>query len=327
MYCTKDSRFQIVTPSKRAGFLPSHKIPSVTCKNLERGPACGIRCESKRSKFATVHAVENLATKTQRKIRLSSNTTQHARSSAMRNVPLFSWVVTIALLVWLPLCGAVTRISTISDCFEDDEAIRIRFSMDTATSNDWIAVVPPGTSLDPFGAQVTIDWTYTCGTKVCNSLGTTTSRGIIDLDSSLIADGSWKIILVTPVSGAWVGVAQSDPFEVKSVGGCSSSVAHPTSAPTNTPAKEPPVQSQPTIMPTFLPTISGTSSIFTDKQVYSANESIVVSFLNRNPQIGDWIGIYRSSTDKNGLFQGEMWMWICGGQGSCSDLVRHFLIN
>lgn len=223
------------------------------------------------------------------------------------------------LLVHVRLCSADTVVSTNTGCFNAGETIQVRFTSDNPTRNDWISIVPSSTQLNPFNAQATRDWVYTCGTKDCAATSTTpTTTAVIRLDSSFIGTGLWRVVLVTPgANGAWAAATQSDTFEIKaSSNGCDASVVvPPTRAPT--PLTMP---AQPTMLPTFG---GGSSIISTNKQVYNVNENIVISFQNGDPQSNDWIGIFQASTNR--LVQGEMWMWTCGGQGSCSNnMVSHY---
>lgn len=58
-------------------------------------------------------------------------------------------------------------------------------------------------------------------------------------------------------------------------------------------------------------------SVATDKSFYILNEDIVVSVENRNPEISDWVGLYKASASE--LRIGEMWMYACAGKALCSN--------
>lgn len=229
-------------------------------------------------------------------------------------------------------CEALTRIATDETCYEPGDNIQVAFQTDDPTVHDWIAILPPDTALDPFAAHVTIDWTRTCGSKNCNQPVAAPS-GSVGMATTHVVTGTWKVVLVTLGPGVWVGVAESQSFEMTSAaGGCSSSggggggsTPQPTLSPTPrpTPTLAPTItQGVQTPVPTSVPINQGSSSISTDKSLYSSDENILVTFQYFNPRNDDWVGIYRASTPSNNLQEGEFWMWMCGGQGSlCTSAV------
>ena len=229
----------------------------------------------------------------------------------------------LALAVLVLPSEAITRIAADEDCYEPGETIHAAFQTDNPTVHDWIALVPADTALDPFAAHLTVDWMRTCGRKNCNQI-VARSSGDVTLPTTLVSQGTWKVVLVTLGTGVWVGVAESQTFEMRSAGACSSGGGNrpPTRAPTRRPTLAPTRTDSAALTATPTnPQNQGSSSVSTNKRTYAANEKILVTFQNANPRSSDWVGIYSASTPSNNLLTGEFWMWVCGGQSQCASTV------
>jgi hypothetical protein len=56
-------------------------------------------------------------------------------------------------------------------------------------------------------------------------------------------------------------------------------------------------------------------SIVTDQSCYSfGKQEITTSFSNRDPEVGDWVGIYAVSEDSSVLGTPVAWFWTCGNK-------------
>lgn len=57
------------------------------------------------------------------------------------------------------------------------------------------------------------------------------------------------------------------------------------------------------------------NTIRTDQSCYSfAKQEITTSFFNRDPEMGDWIGVYAESDDSTELGTPVAWYWTCGNK-------------
>ena len=230
-------------------------------------------------------------------------------------------VLIASFALTLPSTEAATRIATNKDCYEEGESISVTFQTDAPSLHDWVSILPPDATLDPFSAHVTVEWAYTCGSQTCNR-SALRGTGNFNIATTLVPAGSWKVVLVTLGTGVWVGAAESSTFEVQPSGQCTPSVegsAPPTKPPTNFPTRSPVA----TGISTNAPTVSKSDldTIKTNKNSYEEGESILISFENTNPRIDDWVGIYASSVPSTQLRSGEMWMYLCGGQQACTSEV------
>lgn len=225
---------------------------------------------------------------------------------------LAALVAAVALVV-RPTNGA-TDISVNKSCFERGESLTIDFETDNPTIRDWMAIVPPSTETDPFGAHVVTQWIGTCGRHVCS--GAPLSSGQITL-TPFVPNGDWVVVLITEGPHDWLGVASSDVFEIRSSNGCPGAGVAPT-PPTAQPVVSSPqpvaAPTPPTPSPTKSLSLSSKDTVSLDKSVYWAGENIVVSFSNKDPRPDDWVAIYFDSIPPDQLFRGEFWMWACGGQ-------------
>lgn len=144
--------------------------------------------------------------------------------------------------------------------------------------------------------------------------------------------GRYKAFLARNAVGTpYPVIAESAVFRL--TGAPSPTTLAPVAAPvpvTPAPVKPAPTTQQPTREPSLAPIVPAPqpdpTSIVTDKTIYFADEDIVVSFENDNPQVGDWIGIYPASQSSDELPDaGEMWMWHCGQRNRCARPVRHLI--
>lgn len=223
----------------------------------------------------------------------------------------------LTLFGLLPLSvEAITRVSTQKDCYEPgDINIRINFQSDNPTIHDWVAIVPANAVLNPFDSSQSVDWSRTCGNKFCTVVAPRTA-GTVTLPTNFVQQGTWKVILVSLGQGVWVGVAESQTFEMQTTGTCGGGNPAPVPQPTS-----PPTRTDTISMPTKAPVDAGTSSVSTNKVNYSFGENIRVTFQSANPRSDDWVGIVTSSTSSDNLVSGEFWMYVCGGQDDCTSTV------
>jgi hypothetical protein len=214
-------------------------------------------------------------------------------------------------------------------CYERRTRLDLVFQNDNPTDDDWIAIVPPATDMSPFTTHVVEHWVNTCGTQFCN--GQALSSGEISLRSRRIPDGSWKAILVSPGPNSWVGIAESNVFDLVPIGDCPPEEevleeveTETTPAPSFAPPP-PPEEEEPSLSPTRSDGLSITTEneVITDKVMYALGEPIVLTFTSTAPRNDDWVAIYPDSVSSNNLRQGELWQWVCGGQesGGCSTTL------
>eukprot|EP00977_Amphora_coffeiformis_P023731 scaffold14067_cov172-Amphora_coffeaeformis.AAC.3 len=230
----------------------------------------------------------------------------------------------LILVVWVAPSDADARIVAKKDCFEAGEAIEVSFQYDTPTVHDWVAIVPPQTTLGTFPTNVVRQWLWTCGSRTCSRTGLRGS-GSLTLDSQPLVEGSWKVFLVSLGTGVWDAVAETTAFELRARGQCAQNPPTPRPQPIPSPPTPAPTFSPSTLAPTRSQGLPDQVTIKTDKRSYAPNEDIIVTFEYENPRTDDWVGIYAFSTPSSGEVSssGEFWMWVCGGQASsaCANTI------
>lgn len=131
--------------------------------------------------------------------------------------------------------------------------------------------------------------------------------------------GAYKVVMARNGQAPYQVIADSTRFTVEEV-------PEPTTAPIQVPVTSAPVTRAPvtpapvTMTPTVVRPLPPSDFIKTDKLSYFSGEDIEISFLTKNAQIRDWLGI--ATDDVSGeISDGEMWLWACGERDPCSDLV------
>ena len=230
----------------------------------------------------------------------------------------------LILVVWVAPSNADARIVIKKDCYEEGEAIEVSFRNDSPTVHDWVAIVPPQTTLGSFPTNSVREWLWTCGSRTCNREGLRGS-GSLTLDSTPLVEGSWKVFLVSLGTGVWNAVAETTTFELRTSGQCNQSPPTIRPQPIPVPITPMPTFSPSTVVPTLSQGLPDQVTVQTNKRSYAPSEDIIVTFEYENPRTDDWVGIYTFSTASSSEVSGngEFWMWVCGGQasGACARTV------
>eukprot|EP00934_Nitzschia_sp_Nitz4_P007706 Nitzschia sp. Nitz4//scaffold101_size76361//23145//25622//NITZ4_005598-RA/size76361-augustus-gene-0.8-mRNA-1//-1//CDS//3329532146//7696//frame0 len=87
--------------------------------------------------------------------------------------------------------------------------------------------------------------------------------------------------------------------------------ARPTPAATDAPTK------RPTRSPTASPTDVCVPSVEWADDCVAIGQEIDINFVNCDPEVGDWIGIYDKNSDATALDTAPLWTYTCGGQSGC----------
>ena len=194
----------------------------------------------------------------------------------------------LLLLSFVASFGNSNIIQVNKECYSVGEDISITFEITDAQPRDFIGIYLPGDSMATLPDPSGIHWLWTCGSRSCTSTDGI-SRAVVTYKDNLEV-GMWKVTLAHNNGPPYVGIVESKSFLVSSA--CSGVTATPTinraSEPTNP------------------------SSVMTDKSSYQSEVPILVSFDNKSPKDGDWIGIYPASVDSINLRQASLWKWTCG---------------